>query len=272
MYVIALLLTIALHPTPETRNGSILAADFSEERIVMAADSRATDNNGHRIDDAECKINVIANSLIFVAGGREHISEHNTGKTLVDATELAVSARRENPKASVEKVAMLWGEKMKASLGEIGKLNREALIGGLEYGQTTIALGIFAGAESDGRLSAYETDIDYAIVQREIILTAHPSPIPHDIQTFFHHGGVQFGEFIEDRTPRASAWRLKLRRELDSKHITDQAPYFLIEGVRAAIEWAHDEAIGGEVDALILHRGGKVEWLYKKKDCYHSPK
>jgi hypothetical protein len=65
---------------------------------------------------------------------------------------------------------------------------------------------------------------------------------------------------------------LALNRELDSRHTTDQRPYFLVEGVKAAIKWANDEAIGGDVDALVLHKGGKIEWLQKKKNCYQSPK
>jgi hypothetical protein len=58
-------------------------------------------------------------------------------------------------------------------------------------------------------------------------------------------------------------------RDLDSKHIvgTDREPYLLIGCVYAAIEWANDPEIGGDVDALMLHRGGRIEWLQEKKNC-----
>src|ERR1035438_3449090 len=71
---------------------SILATKFSDDRIIMAADSRATDAKGHRIDDLECKIRVIDTNLVFVAGAKANVSINN--KTFLDADQIAVSVRR----------------------------------------------------------------------------------------------------------------------------------------------------------------------------------
>jgi hypothetical protein len=269
MYVIALLLL--LNALPESRSGSILATKFSDERIIMAADSRATDNNGHRIDDCDCKILIIGKSLVFVTGGRGHADDPRTHKTIVDATDIAMSVRRSNSTASIEKVATLWGQKMKLALGELGKLSREALLGGLEKDQV-VALGVFAGTEPDGRISAYVLGINYEIDGGNIILTTHLQPVQHGTVAFFTHGTAELDEFMIAKTKRARDWNIRLMKELESKHIADYEPYRLIAGVQAAIEWANDEAIGGDVDALILHKGGKIEWLQKKKHCYESPK
>lgn len=267
MYVIALILALTLHPIPESRNGSILATYFSDERLIMAADSRATDNNGRRIDDCECKIRVIGRNLVFVGGGRQHVDNPRNHKIIVDATDIAISIRRSNPTASVKKVATIWGQRMKVALGELGKLNRKALLDGLEKGQP-IAVGVFGGTESDGRISAYVVGITYDIVRDEIVLAADLRPIGFGTAVFFAHGIAEVDEFMIAKTERASAWNDRMFKEFAAKHIVDFAPYRLINAVQAAIAWANDESIGGDVDALILSKGGKIEWLQKKPHCH----
>jgi len=267
MYVAALILL--LNALPESRRGSILATKFSDERLIMAADSKAIDNNGHRIDDCECKIHIIGKSLIFVTGGREHVDINN--KTFLDATDIAVSVRRSNSTASIEKVATLWEQRMEMALEKLGKISRQILLGGLGKDQA-VAVGVFAGTESDGRISLCMSEIGYDIVGGNVVLKTHLQMIePPSIGSFFTHGAAFFNEFVIGKTQRARDWQIRLKQEIDSKHIVDYDPYFLIAGVQAAIEWANDEAIGGEVDALILHKGGKIEWLQKKKHCYHEP-
>ncbi len=271
MYVVALLLiSNLLNAVPESRSGSILVTKFSEERLIMAADSRSTDNNGHRIDDSECKIHVIGKNLVFVAGGREHVDDARTHKTIVDATNIAISVRRSNSTASIEKVATLWGREMELALQDLGKLSRQALLGGLGKDQV-VALGIFAGTEPDGRIAAYVVGINYDIVASIIVLTPHLQPLEHHTVVHFAHGTAEIDEFMKAETKRARDWKVKVTLELDSKHIVDREPFFLIAGVQAAIEWANDQTIGGDVDALILHKGGKIEWVQKKKNCYQAP-
>jgi len=72
---------------------------------------------------------------------------------------------------------------------------------------------------------------------------------------------------LKGETRRAVERNSRLKKELKSRHITDYEPYRLIAGVEAAIEWSQNPAIGGPVDAVIIHKGGKIEWLQRKKSC-----
>ena len=248
---------------------SILATKFSDDRIIMAADSRATDAKGHRIDDLECKIRVIDTNLVFVAGAKANVSINN--KTFLDADQIAVSVRQGNSTANIKTVATLWGQEMKSAFEKLGKLNRAGLLSMLEKNQA-VALGVFAGTESDGHISVYFVEMGYDIVDGNIVFPTTVTPIEHGTGSFFFHGSAAFMEFVSGNTKRAQERRIRLAWELASKHVKDVEPAYLIAGVQAAIDWSNDEAIGGDVDALVLHKGGKIEWLQKKKTCYQPPK
>jgi hypothetical protein len=262
MYVIALLLL--LHVLPDSRSGSIAVTSVSDDRLIVAADSRATDDNGHRIDDLECKIHMVGKNLILIPLGKAHFGN------VLDGADLAHKIYSANPNANTEKIATLWGQQMQSGLEMIGKRSQKTLLGGLQKDDVVLALGIFAGADANGKISAYQSVIKYKVDGNKIILSNDTETLPQGTTTVFFHGRSEAQEFLSGKTKRAYDRNIELMEELESKHITDYVPYRLIAAVEAAIAWANDEAIGGNVDALILYKGGKIEWLQRKNNCYNK--
>jgi len=266
MYLIALILMLHALPEslPSSRSGTIVALDFSNERLIIATDSRVTDDDGH-INDCECKIHIIGTGMVFAASGIQRQVDNSTHKTTFDAVHIAAEVRRSNSTASVEKVATLWASKVKSAIGELGERNRKAILGRLINDQFVVS-GIFIGAESDGHIAAYNSEIRYDLIGETIVLTNVVGPIKHGVSTFFHDG--EFAqELFASKTKRAHDEAIRLSNRLNAKHIADPSPYFLVAGVEAAIKWKTDELIGGDVDALIVHKNGKIKWFKKKKNC-----
>jgi hypothetical protein len=260
MYVIALFLL--LHAPPESRSGTIIATKFSDERLIIAADSRVSDINGSLANERECKIHVIDKSLVFAGAGKQRIIYDK--KTFLDGTDIATRVRHSNSTASVGRVATLWAQQMKFVLGEVGASSREALLKGLKT--EIVVRGIFIGVAPKGRIAAYNAAIIYKLIGSKILLTSRVEPLGRGIRVFSRDSAV-FQEFLSHDTKRAVDWNTRLEKELDAKNIRDYDPYRLIAGVEATIQWANDETIGGDVDALIMYKGGKIVWLKKKKNC-----
>jgi hypothetical protein len=265
MYFVALLFLL-LDVLPQSHDGSILAVDFSAERIILAADSRETYNTDDPPDNCKCKIHVIGKGLIFVAGGRDSIENLTTHKMIYDAADVASQVRRDNRTASVETVADLWVKRMGNILAEFAKNYRQALIGGLKKDQPIVD-AIFTGTGVDGRISACRRFIAFEVTKDGgLSLIANGSGLGYDQGTFFDHGSASFNEFMAGRTDRARKEQTRVMHE----HAKDSEPYLLIAGVKAAILWSNDPEIGGSVDALILHKNGHIEWLQKKKSCHQD--
>ncbi len=260
MYVIALFLL--LQALPESRSGTIIATEFSNERLIIAADSRATNNDGEPISDCECKIHVIAKGLVFAGSGKQHI-DYN-GRTFLDGTDVAMRVRRNNRNASVQRVATLWAQQMKVGLSEVGTRSRENLLKDLDT--ETIVHGIFGGVTANGSIAAYNAAVIYELSGEKLILSTRVETLGHGLKVFSDHVDL-FQEFFGHNTRRGIDWNTKLDKDLDAKHIIDHAPYRLIAGVEATIKWANDTYIGGDVDGMIIYTGGKITWVKKKDNC-----
>ena len=256
-----LVLLLALNSLPQFQSGTIVALEFSEERLIIAADSRLTDDNGKPLNDCACKISVIDKSLIFAGTGKQHLTYN--GRTFIDGTDVAVRVRRNNKSASVKRIATLWAEQMKITLGEVGKSSREALLKNLST--EIIVRGIFGGVEADGRIAVYNTAVIYKLSGGSVILSTKFQSLGHDMEVFGHDD--LFQEFFNMKTKRGIDWNMRLDKELDAKHIGDREPYRLIAGLEATIQWANDSFIGGDVDELILNKGGKMTWVKRKTNC-----
>jgi hypothetical protein len=260
MYVMALFLL--LHALPQSQSGTIVATEFSDERLIIAADSRGTDEYGKPITNCNCKIHVIGESLVFVGAGKDSIVYN--GMNLVDGAAAAVRVRRDNKTASVERIAQLWAQQMKIDLGKVGTISREMLLKGLDT--EMIVHGIFGGIADHGGITAYNAAVVYKLSGDTVILSVKVEPLGHGLRGFTNHTDL-LQEFFGHNTKRGIDWNAKLEKELDAKHISDYEPYRLIAGVEAAIKWANDKRIGGDVDGLILNKGGKIVWVKKKKNC-----
>ena len=72
-------------------------------------------------------------------------------------------------------------------------------------------------------------------------------------------------EFLEDTSPRAKEENITFRKQFNDPDASNYDAQRLKSSIEAAIKWIEDkEVIGGQVDSMILNRGGSIEWINKK--------
>lgn len=258
--------------------GTIVVVFRSEDKIVMAADSRVNYGDGI-YDDNHCKIVALGNEIIFAATGI--VGEFSSSLP----QELRFSAGEEvrrvfsNPwfdselldfQGKVAQLASRWGAAM---TNRFTRAAPRRLQHWLERMTGDIFIqGIFAGVEPDGHLSLVVTKVTYgrpiAGLERRTA-TFHLERIVSDSPFLQAFGGTEiFQEFTARSTGRAHREVIQLALDLERypPELRDALRVIRLVDLTIAFHRRRD-SVGGEIDAIEPLRDRTIRWIQRKPQC-----
>lgn len=255
-------------PTPvaelvSLETGTVIAVAYSRERIVVAADSRAS-FMAHGFQDEVCKIANPANKVIFAASGMVGAGDWYASDI---AKQVATRLVGNNPylsESTLQSIAETWA---RAMAEKIRALPPEAVMKSLRESQTS---AIFAGLDRADQVNLVQAQLTPVAAARglDVRINVKSVPVPSDRTLYLVFGRPQIAsEFLENKTQRAQAetakWSEYFRNSPD--HPQDVA-------IRLVELTGHfdprKDLVGGSTSALRLDGKGGVKWLRRPPSCF----
>lgn len=259
----------------QAQSGTIIVAGFSQDFIVVAADSVATNaDTGQRILD--CKIDALNHKFIFAPAGTVVLQVVNQPNLKWDALDAVGEALRSiGPSTSFTgsqfalAVAEAWGKLAVADLDSIEEANSAAFWS--EIGDHREAAGFFGTLDSAGNISVAATIV--AIDRSRGISARSGRPLATNAPMYIAFGETQiFDEFDSSKTPRAKQEFQRWSHATLSLSPLQKVISRAVDLVQLSIDYLPPRAdmggsgVGGPVHAMYLARGGTVHWV-KGRGC-----
>lgn len=257
-----------LRATAQTEtHGSISLADWSQDEIVIAADSRQV--KGNTYTDTGCKVATLGNKLIFTATGRSQLGVDPTWNAYTLAPKLLPrTSRKGASKQLAVKMADAWGTQVKDEFQRFGSI---ALFG---LNPSYVTTGLFADFETDGSLVIAVAKITYEIKAGQLKVSSQTTVVSGDSANSYLLGHNEIlSEMAAGITPRALAWHraLKSRVEASKDQVAEEAigavelTILNLEKTKTDIKGVPFSEVGLPVAAVRLIRGKSAEWVAKGK-------
>jgi len=273
----------------QVETGTVVVLVTSKDKVALAADSRATLGNGGH-EDQYCKILALGNNLIFSATGIGFLSTPSLPANLRFDTREELRLAYESPPDpilpesgfTIGVINRWWQRIQYRFMNAVRWLQQNAPgeLAGLRESnmpQDSFALGIFAGVEPSGDLVTRAPVFKYGKVNRSWLkidtgpyLTGVAVPTASDPmqEAAFSYNEVA-NRYIYGQTPEAQAER-RTWDEIVSKNPQMGIGYVAIRIVdldMASYPPQGSRYVGGKIDAVILKRGGGIEWVQRKENC-----
>jgi hypothetical protein len=254
--------------------GSVGVIHLSNERIVMAADSRATSTVlGLPPSDDECKIatmggefiSVAVGALRYIKTGPSDKSPEWTSATDLRAVYVKLVASRGKSGVPINAVAKGWGEAIRDRF-TAGYNSIPQQVEALASSHTGhLAQAMFGGLDEGGKLALIDVQVTLAPAPGSLP-TYHATRVvdcPWNGYCGIGHTDV-LPEFARLASPRA------VRESATSRPPTSGAGY-AARAIRLVelteLYQANPKTVGGPVDAVSLSKNGAVNWLARKAHC-----
>jgi hypothetical protein len=274
----------------QIETGTIVVLVTSKDKVALAADSRATLGNG-RHEDQFCKILALGNNLIFAATGVGVLSTPSLPANLRfdvrDELRLAYESppdpRFPDSGFTIGVINGWWERIQYRFMNAVRWLQQNAPeeLAGLRDSnmpQDSFVLGIFAGVEPSGDLITRAPVFKYGKINRGWLKIDHDFPYLTGMATprasdpmqeaAFSYNEVA-NRYIYGQTPEAQSER----RSWNDMLIRNPAigiGYVAVRIVDLDIAFypaPGNRYIGGRIDAVVLKRGGGIEWVQRKEGC-----
>jgi hypothetical protein len=225
----------------------VLIWHLADHRFLLTADSRqVVTNHGVRTyDDTTCKIFSFGR-IVFVETGRWKAKLN--GKTIFDGENVAeglILERRHERRTdkSVEKVADLWGKRMKTDIESYLRDPRAHPFEGLT--------GVFLASLADGSTYATVRELDPGKSGQVLII---PTPLTVN---YFGVGERHAVELADTKFRDAGSYRVFSKSPAE----------FLFRVETDTINELKSPVVGGPVDELLLAPNRDAEWIHRKPSC-----
>lgn len=245
-------------------HGSIAYADWSQNEIVIAADSRQM--SGESYSDTGCKVATLGTKLIFAATGRGRVG---TFDIYALAPKLLPSIPHKGAsKELARKMADAWGKQVKDEFQRVGDIAVE----GLDPGY--VSTGLFADFETDGSLLVAVAKITFDRKQGGIEVFSHTKIVPTSPATSYTLGHNEIlNELAARATPRGIAWWNTLKSKVGASKdpVAGEAIGVVdltitnLEKTKLDGNLVRFSEVGPPVAAVRLIRGKSTEWVTKGK-------
>jgi len=253
----------------QTKSGTVIILGFSQQKVVVAADSRESTMSGDYRDDA-CKITALEQKLIFVATGKGKAGEWSSATEARAAVRALVTFSQDFKPELVDAIAGKWGDAAGQQI--ISRLGPEKV----KDNQVLIS-GIFVGANAMGVIHISQQTLRAKVSRGHVSFSK--LPIVHGEPTSVMHftaiGEADiYNEYQAGISARANKWKAGSSAYLKSSGIADVEAAFAIMLVDLTGKYGKDRVphhpdvalVGGPTDAIALTSKG-AEWIHRKKDC-----
>jgi hypothetical protein len=268
--------------------GTVVVLSLSKEQAVLAADSR-----GGRIDlrsgkflgitDQRCKLVRLNSNTLFAATGQTRTGTTIQSRIYYDAQLLAkaavrnfafdASGMRENE--TVIEIATKW-------VWDIAfRIQRGTRSGTYKPPNTGLWLtGVFVGTETNGDISVAIASLEYhkprAMMDVPAVSLSIRVPVlPKDFTWIeaFGHKEVAEKYYSAKRVSSDTAIEFRRIRAEQLRNPSEFRPQVVVELAQLARDKeTHafpegSQQVGGRIDVARLIRGGRVEWISRKRKC-----
>jgi hypothetical protein len=242
------------------QHGSFVPFIFQKnEKLIIAADSRAISLNGKQRAENDCKIVKLGEHSVFASSG--YTSAFGRYGILEFSNDFSREAYQKYPN-DPERMMNFWMYKMSQALSIVAS---QASLASTPKG--LVVMAIF-GSESHSKIEVWHGEIRYEIGK----LKALSEALNPQHSGFFTEGfDEQVSEFEASTTDRSIRLHEQARRDaMSSGSFADYDAYELRALVEAIEAWSNDDNVGGPVDIIVLRAGQAAKWVKHKRNCRQS--
>jgi hypothetical protein len=265
----------------QVNSGTLIVIGYSQNQVVIAADSRQAEPDGLYSDDG-CKIAALSDNLLFVSAGSAKRTPDGTIMQW-DATREARTSYKDSSRLDMmsgyfstmmDLYAFKWVSMMAREIRDYSSPQEIAAL----TDHRLIVQGSFIGLD-DGKLPyvSQSNIVANVIPGKPTTISSIPVPTHPPKNLRFAAIGMSgvFLEYEAGKSARSRQWASELAQRLKSVPATDHnvtKAIFLVElsiryGTDMVAQTTHVTALGGPVDAVELRAGGKVKWIQRKANC-----
>ena len=269
---------ISYQSSAQITSGTVIVLNFTEDKLIVAADSRGSHINRDRPpDDSQCKLAQFNHKLLFASTGAAGYIRRDTRdttpgweNTVVARDAVRETFKRQHGKIDIESASAAWAQKLISNWSVLYGNNRPLVIKAAEAGHGVITAGFFAQAKKS-KIAWILALITFDSSRAQPI-----SALPVYELSFCWPCGQTTGHKICAGGEVAAA--TQFCSELDSQKAT-------VKGMRSQQSgWTAEEilpfrvakmaaacdlngTIGGPIDAIEITTSGTIRWLRRKCNC-----
>jgi hypothetical protein len=259
----------ALLGSAQVQSGTVLYADFSQNQLVIAADSRTTGSGGDHFD-TECKIHAFGRRFVFAMDGVVKSLNQWDAQSVAREAWKRESQLTSDPETLISRVPDDWVtemEKLYADRDAISQSQR------LIAGTPVLANAIFATVDKVGKVKVRVLDVSYAIDLTGKILMNHDSYFAPDGATLLGGHSEVIKEFLGGSSPRAVDYMRWFRARIATEDSNMQRADLASKFVELSILLnPHNETLAFPIDVVRLTGAEGVHWVWRKENCLAVPR
>jgi len=271
--ILALLLSPLYLAHAEVQSGTVIVVYFSQDKLIMAADSRSGFTDRANSDEI-CKIIAPNHKFLFAVAGIAAATDKTNSFLTWDGQDEArraydktIGAFSEAPPDLIERIATSWGQTIQQNIVRLYFSDIATFKSRLKQPKGMLSLGVFGGRNPNGSLRLITAEIDYD----ESFLP----PIRLTVTTQSCVENVNICAFGEVSVP-AEYVNLVSDRAKKERAGWDPSPAFpkedwdilrVIRLVDLTIAFDKTGRVGGGIDAAQISQDGTLRWYQRKENC-----
>jgi hypothetical protein len=262
----------------QVESGTVVIIGYSKQKVVVAADSRESNDQGAYRDEA-CKIAALNTEFIFTAAGRAKSIRQET--ILWDANREARTALADTERSAGEKpgdfqdrIAAKWGRLLAKTIGE----NLQADDARSLTDDEILVNGLLIGIDEVKRIHISHEILRARIIDAVPEIVIDPVKVVNVSDAITFSGlseGDVFVEFQAGNSDRSKKWRSQIPAYAKQHGLKDQdmaKAMLLVDltgtyGKERVPKNPAVHLVGGKIDAVELTISRGIQWIQRKSQC-----
>jgi hypothetical protein len=263
----------------QLQSGTVIIFNFTKDKLIVAADSRALSGNLNRPpDDSRCKISTFNDKIIFASSGTavylKSVGDPVDGWDNAEVARIAVQStdsKISNGKTHIQKVADKWALLLSEKWNTFNSFHPEQARRAAELGNGILTGGIFVEAQNG--------EIESSVASIALINSPAGGVIGIGVDAKLSEcwpcgqrervcamGKVAFTSQLCAQNPKfLSAPKRHVHGPQDNGWDVDESFTVWLATITALCDLTG--SIGGAIDAISLDKGGTIHWIAKKSNC-----
>jgi hypothetical protein len=270
MNTLVLILILSTSPVAwcqDAERGTLIVIGFSQNKIIVAADSRKSSYSGDQFNDDDCKLIPFDGFSIFTTAGNVAFrTQHTAGwNGNYEASKIIASSEKSKSTGKYLMTAAIeWAQIITAEINQSLAVDRDQTMQAVE--ENRILNGIFAGFEN-GIAALYQQEIMFDRQGRRATNRLTDVPMPPVLQWSAVGDAAAANDVISGKSPFLETQRRKWDRLMPTIEPKDRDAYLAIQLVKIGERYdPKRQEIGGPVDVLEITAGGS-RWVKRKPMC-----
>lgn len=262
----------------QIESGTVVIIGYSKQKVVVAADSRESNDQGAYLDEA-CKIAALNSKFIFTAAGRAKSIRQET--ILWDATREARAALAateriagEKPGDFQDRIAARWGILLAKNIGEHIQADEARSLTDDEI----LVNGLLIGIDEVQRIHISHEIMRARIIEAVPKIVIDPVKVVNMPDTITFSGLSEddiFAEFQAGKSDRSGKWQHQIPAYAKQHGIKDRdmaKAMLLVDltgtyGKERVPKNPAIHLVGGKIDAVELTISSGIQWIQRKSQC-----